>query len=157
MVQVRVDLEALRRGSVGDGETCEIPGVGPVPVRTARELFGDAWVDLVISDGVDVTTICRMGRSIPTPLRTAITERDRQLCGSGLRCRQRARVRPLADRLRGRRAPFDGELARVCRLPPLPADPSRFVLSGGPGKWCFDPPSTQSRAEQTETQENQAD
>ena len=32
MVQVRVDLAALRRGSVANGETCEIPGVGPVSV-----------------------------------------------------------------------------------------------------------------------------
>ena len=31
-VTLRVDLGALRRGAVGPGEVCEIPGVGPVPV-----------------------------------------------------------------------------------------------------------------------------
>ncbi len=140
MVQVRVDLDALRKGSVGDGETCEIPGVGPVPVRTARELIGDAWVDLVITDGVDVTTICRMGRSIPTALRTAITERDRSC------------VAPGCDATKG--LEFDhwqteyadggplsmDNLARLCRYHHYLRTHQGFVLSGGPGKWSFDPP-----------------
>src|ERR1019366_4284820 len=70
-VLVRVDLDALRRGSVGPGGVCEIPGVGPVPVETARELMGDAITRLVITNGVDVTTVCHLGRSIPAHLRTA--------------------------------------------------------------------------------------
>ena len=34
---VRVDLEALRRGEVEGDELCEITGLGPIPIRTARE------------------------------------------------------------------------------------------------------------------------
>ena len=76
LVTLRVDLDALRRGSIGPGEICEIPGVGPVPVETARELMGDAITRLVITNGVDVTTVCHLGRSIPSPLRTALVDRD---------------------------------------------------------------------------------
>ena len=35
VMHLRVDAPALRRGHVEDGEVCEIPGVGPVPVATA--------------------------------------------------------------------------------------------------------------------------
>ena len=38
-VIVVVDAAALRRGEVESGETCEIRGVGPVPVATVRELL----------------------------------------------------------------------------------------------------------------------
>ena len=52
---------ALRRGSVKPGEVCEIPGVGPVSVEWARAQLGVALCDLVITDGVDVTTVVRRG------------------------------------------------------------------------------------------------
>jgi hypothetical protein len=77
LVHLRVDLDALRRGSLSDGEVCEIPGVGPVPVQTARDLLGDALCDLVITNGTDITTVCHLGRSIPRALNTALIERDR--------------------------------------------------------------------------------
>jgi hypothetical protein len=37
---IRVDLSALRRRAVEGDEVCEIKGIGPIPVRTARELLG---------------------------------------------------------------------------------------------------------------------
>jgi len=75
-VHVRVDLDALRTGVIGDGQICEIPGVGPIPVETATELMGDALCHLVITNGIDVTTICHLGRSIPAALKIALIERD---------------------------------------------------------------------------------
>jgi hypothetical protein len=60
---VRVDLETLQRGSVDDGEICEIAGLGPIPAGTARELLGDAILKLVITKGVDVVDVTHLGRS----------------------------------------------------------------------------------------------
>jgi hypothetical protein len=48
-VTIRVDASALRRGHVEGAETCEIPGVGPVPVATATRLLSDAFVKIVVS------------------------------------------------------------------------------------------------------------
>src|SRR5262249_29831222 len=48
---IRADLEALQRGHVEGDEVCEIAGLGPIPVRTARELLGDAVLKLVITKG----------------------------------------------------------------------------------------------------------
>lgn len=43
-VHVVVDHGALTRGSLRDGETCEVPGIGPIPVATARALAEDAYL-----------------------------------------------------------------------------------------------------------------
>ncbi|MGH9135610.1 MAG: DUF222 domain-containing protein, partial [Acidimicrobiales bacterium] len=59
---LRVDLEALVRGHVTGDELCEIAGLGPVPVTTARALLGDAILRLVITGGVDVLNVTNLGR-----------------------------------------------------------------------------------------------
>jgi 5-methylcytosine-specific restriction endonuclease McrA len=75
-LSVVVDLEALRRGQVGDGERCEIPGVGPVSVSYATDLLGEALVELLIAKGTDVTTVYSAGRHIPRRVRSALLLRD---------------------------------------------------------------------------------
>jgi len=60
---VRVDLEAMLRGDVEGEEVCEIAGLGPVPVRIAKDLLGDAVLKLVITKGVDVANVTHLGRA----------------------------------------------------------------------------------------------
>ena len=69
---LRVDLEALRRGAVEGDELCEIAGIGPVPVRVARELLGDAVLKLVITRGVDVLNVTHLGRGPTAAQRVAL-------------------------------------------------------------------------------------
>jgi hypothetical protein len=72
-----VDAAALTRGSTEPGERCEIKGVGPVPVATARALMGDALLTILAKKGVDVTTIARDGTTtMPIALRRAVVARD---------------------------------------------------------------------------------
>ena len=75
-LSVVIDLEALRRGQVGDGERCEIPGGGPVPGSYAHDLLGEALVELLIAKGTDVTTVYSAGRHIPQRVRSALLLRD---------------------------------------------------------------------------------
>ena len=79
VINIRVDINALKRGHTEQGEVCEIAGVGPIPVATATEYLGEAFLKLLVVDGVDIKTVAHMGRHIPAPLRTAVEERDR-LC-----------------------------------------------------------------------------
>jgi 5-methylcytosine-specific restriction endonuclease McrA len=76
-VEVRavVDSAALARGHVESGEQCEITGVGPVPVRTARAVLDDASVTVMTRDGDDITAVSRPTRTIPTKLRRALETR----------------------------------------------------------------------------------
>lgn len=69
---VRVDLEALLRGGVEGDETCEIAGVGPIPVRTARDVLGDSILKLVITKGVDVVNVVHLGRGATAAQRVAL-------------------------------------------------------------------------------------
>jgi len=59
---LRVDVAALRRGGVDGEECCELTGIGPVPVAVARDLLGDAVLQLVITRGRDVASVVHLGR-----------------------------------------------------------------------------------------------
>jgi hypothetical protein len=79
-----VDLAALRRGFVDGGETCEIVGVGPVPVAALDGLLSDSFFAAAVVDGTDIRRVVHLGRQ-PTALqRTALWVRDRTCvhCGS---------------------------------------------------------------------------
>ena len=88
VVHVRVDHSAFVRGRAEPGETCEIPGVGPIPVATARRFADDGIIHAIVTDGTDVTAVAHLGRTIPARLRTALVERDPQCavprCGGRL-------------------------------------------------------------------------
>jgi hypothetical protein len=114
-LSVVVDLEALRRGQVGDGERCEIPGVGPVPVDYATDLLGEALVELLIAKGTDVTTVYSAGRHIPQRVRSALLLRDPRCVVPG--CDARLGLENdhwVTDFAKGGLTALDN-LARLCR------------------------------------------
>jgi hypothetical protein len=59
---IRVDLTALVRGQLDEGEICEIDGIGPILVSEARDLLGDATLRLVLTNGVAVGNVVHLGR-----------------------------------------------------------------------------------------------
>ena len=62
------DLNAYRRGHEHPGEPCHIIGGGPIPVSLARELGEDAFLKVVLHDGVDIHTVAHLGRHRPAVL-----------------------------------------------------------------------------------------
>jgi hypothetical protein len=142
LVTLRVDLEALRSGLLGSGGVCEIPGVGPVPLDTARSLMGDAITTLVVTNGVDVTTVCHLGRSIPRALRTAVVERDRVCVVPGCDVATGLEIDHwMVDFAAGGPATL-ANLARLCHHHHYLRTHRGFKLSGGPGRWRWEPPAT---------------
>jgi hypothetical protein len=75
-VHVNVDAEALLALKGMPGATCEIPGLGAIPVEDARAMLGDALLTVIIKKGVDVTTVAHHGRTVPTAIRRAVEARD---------------------------------------------------------------------------------
>jgi hypothetical protein len=69
---LHVPFEALTRGAVAGEETCEIVGVGPVPIRIARELLGESILKIVITKGVDVANVVHLGRGPTAAQRIAL-------------------------------------------------------------------------------------
>ncbi len=84
---IMIDHETLERGEALRGETCEIPGVGPVSAEWVQELLGEAFVTAIIKNGKDITTVAHIGRHIPAELRTAMIARGRECSIEGCHCR----------------------------------------------------------------------
>ena len=76
MVHVRVDHAALLRGHLQGDEVCEVPGVGPIPVATARAWACDAVLKALVTNGVDVVAVAHAGRTVTAAQRGALEERD---------------------------------------------------------------------------------
>jgi hypothetical protein len=85
-VIARIDWPALVRGHVLEGETCEIVGVGPVPVSVIRELSTDAFVAAVLTKGTDICSVTHLGRRHTALQVTALQWRDPEC--SRLGCNQ---------------------------------------------------------------------
>ncbi len=85
-VIVLIDHAALTRGATEPGERCEIAGVGPVSVATARSMLGEATLAAVVTDGVDVYSVAHLGRQVTAHQRTALEARGYRCevpeCGS---------------------------------------------------------------------------
>jgi hypothetical protein len=77
-VIVRIDWDALVRGWPTDGETCEIAGLGPIPVTLVRDMVasGDSFLAAVVTRGVDVATVAHLGRRATAHQYTALQWRD---------------------------------------------------------------------------------
>lgn len=139
-VLVRVDASALRRGRLADGEACEIAGVGQVPVATARSLLGDAFFNVVVSDGTDVTTVTSTKRTVPRALRIALIERDRTCVVPGCPVTDHLEIDHWrVDFARGGPTRLDN-LARVCPRHHAMKTELGWRLCGGPGRWRWLPP-----------------
>ncbi|MCU1459657.1 MAG: protein of unknown function endonuclease [Actinomycetia bacterium] len=85
---VLIDHAVLIRGNALPGETCEMPGVGPVNARWVQEMLGEAFVTAVIKKGRDITTVAHFGRHIPAELRTAMIVGGRECCVEGCNRRE---------------------------------------------------------------------
>jgi hypothetical protein len=141
-VCIRVDARALRRGYAKEGETCHIPGVGPIPVATVTRQLSDAYVKVLVTDGVDVSTVCHIGRSVPAHVQSALEERDPQCVVPGCDIAQGLENHhwdvPYAEcgtsNLAG--------LARVCQWHHDLITYDGYELTGGAGSWEMRAPPT---------------
>ena len=85
-VLVRVDATALKRGHTVAGETCEIDGLGPVPLAALRELLPQAAVYAIVTDGRDVWIVTNLARGTNAHQQVVLEwlglECTRQGCGA---------------------------------------------------------------------------
>ena len=119
---------------------CEIAGVGPVPVATARALLPEAFLKVVILDAVDVVSVCHVGRYVSAHVRTAIEERDQTCVVPGCDVAVGLEIDHWQTDYGegGPTALFN--LARLCHFHHAMKTYRGFGLGGGPGKWEWQPP-----------------
>jgi Domain of unknown function (DUF222) len=141
-VVVRIDASALRRGHKEGSETCEIQGVGPVPVATVRRMLPSAFVKLLVTDSVDVLSVCHVGRTVPAHVQSALEERDLACVVPGCDVSLGLETHHFkVDYARCRTTSLDG-LCRVCKAHHDMITYEGFALVGGPGRWELHPPKS---------------
>jgi len=140
-IHVWVDYDAMVRGHTIEGEQCEIPGIGPIPVSVARQLANDAYLKVLVTKADDIVAVAHAGRTIPARLRTFLECRDPKCivptCGErrGLQIDHR---QPVAA---GGLTRLDN-LARLCRRHHYEKSVLGYRYRGGPGAWEWIPPET---------------
>jgi 5-methylcytosine-specific restriction endonuclease McrA len=139
MVHVRVDYPAFARGCTVAGETCEIPGLGPIPVSVARRLAGDAILKVIVTDGVAITAVAHGGRTIPAHLRTALEARDPTCIVPYCDARRDLQIDHRIPYAAGGPTTLDN-LARLCRWHHYQKSHLGYRYRGGPGTWTWIPP-----------------
>ena len=138
-VIVHVDLEALMRGHALDGETCEVHGLGPVPVSLARQLAEDSILKILLTGATNVTTITSHRRYIPAALRAAVLARDRTCVVPGCAATHNLEIDHTTDF--AKRGPTElGNLGPLCYHHHHLKTHCRWILRGPPGQWTFEPP-----------------
>ena len=139
MIHVMVDYDALMRGHTVAGETCEIPGFGPIPVTLARQMSEDAILKVLMTKGVDVMAVAHAGRTIPAHLRSALEARDQKCIVP--RCNNRRDTQIDHRNTFGRTGVTKLEdLALLCRWHHYMKTFLGYTYSGGPGTWRWIPP-----------------
>ncbi|MHB8681680.1 MAG: HNH endonuclease signature motif containing protein [Acidimicrobiales bacterium] len=143
-VFLHVNVEALRRGSLETGELCEIAGIGPVPLAAAESLLGASWVKLVVRDGVDVRTVCNLGRAIPAALEIALCARDRTCVVPGCDVYTGLETDHVVPFSEGGVTSLEN-LARLCRFHHRKKTYEGYRLESVPGGWQWLAPERTSR------------
>jgi len=134
IVHVHVSEDALARGQTEAGETCRIPGVGPISVDAARRLAARGSMKTIETDGVDVFRVASAGRTIPAPIRTALETRDSTCVVPGCNKRRDLEIDHIVPFAAGGETKLDN-LARLCRWHHAQKTHHGWRLEGRPGNW----------------------
>ncbi len=80
-IVVAVPHSLFTPGGMQAGETCQVPGVGPVPASVVHELLEhDPIVKAVVTRGRDITALATLTRTIKEDLRLAVRVANEHTC-----------------------------------------------------------------------------
>ena len=130
-VIIRIDHDALLRGHTQSGETCEIDGVGPIPVSAVKDLIlnDDPFIAAVTTKGIDIQKVVHLGRGLNAHQRTAIE-------AMGLRCSNIACNKTIAVQIDHRDPWADNQETVLANQDPLCPECHRHKTHHG---WHLEP------------------
>jgi len=139
-IVIRIDAQSLRRGHLEGEEICEVAGVGPIAVARLKRLLPDAFVKIVIRDSVDVLSVCHVGRTVTSHLRSALEERDRCCVVPGCDVSLGLEIHHWREDFATCKTTNLDSICRICTKHHDLITYEGFELRGGPGKWELLPP-----------------
>ncbi len=138
-VNLHVDEAAFDRGHTVAGERCEISGVGPVTVATARALALKGSVKRLGRRDHDVTRVAHHGKDIPAKLRSAIEARDEVCVVPGCDMAVGLEIDHIVPREHGGLTCSEN-LCRLCKYHHWQKTHHGWIIAGPPGGWTWTPP-----------------
>lgn len=139
-VIVRVDHSAFVRGHAAAGESCEIDGVGPIPVSTARAMSADAFLAAVVHDGIDISSVVHFGRQPTSHQRSALLVRDPTCVVPGCGISTGLEIDHVDPWALTHTTRLD-RIARLCAHHHHLKTYEGWTLTGSPGAWHFPSPT----------------
>jgi len=139
MVHVFVDYEALVRGHTVEGEHCEIPGIGPIPVSVARRMANDSILKVILTKGIEISAVAHAGRNIRAHQRSALEARDPRCIVPGCEMRRGLQIDHLGPYVETRYTSVES-LARLCQWHHYLKSHCGYTYRGGPDRWEWVPP-----------------
>jgi len=140
-IRVVVDYAALVRGHTVAGEASEIEGLGPVPVAVVESWRHDAYLRLIVTDGIDVKALTRRSRYVDAHQDAALAVRDRRCVVTGCDVDWRLERDHRVPYAQCHTTSLDG-LGRMCWWHHL-LKTKGWALGGGPGCYRLTPPGTE--------------
>ena len=114
--------------------------MGRVPVATVAGLLPDSFVKVLVKDGVDVTTVCHIGRLVPAALRSALEARDKVCAVPGCDTANGLEIDHIVPVARGGATRLDN-LVRLCHFHHAQKTYKGYLLTGRPGTWVWEAPA----------------
>src|SRR5437660_1757343 len=145
LAKLPATAEAFRAGALSEvqaeaGEACEIEGLGPVPVAVVESWRHDAYLRLIVTDGIDVKAITRRSRYVDAHLDAALAVRDRHCVVTGCDVDWRLERDHRVPYAQCHTTSLDG-LGRMCWWHHL-LKTKGWALVGGPGCYRLTPPGS---------------
>jgi hypothetical protein len=135
-VVMHVPAAALVRGELKDQETCEIAGLGPVPLAAVHRVLPTAYVKILVEDGVDVTTVAHAGRAISAHLLSALQSRDRICVVEGCDVSHGLEAHHIIPFAQGGKGSLEN-LCRLCGFHHQLVTHRGYEITGPPGNWTW--------------------
>jgi hypothetical protein len=133
------DEAPIARGYVRQGERCEIPGIGPIPVAVARTMLADATVRTITGAGAELDDIDSGSRYIPADLRRWL-DATYPTCGvEGCDADHSLEYDHVVPVEEGGPTTKDN-LWRLCRYHHRLKTNGRWRVTGTPHQWRLQPP-----------------
>ncbi len=127
---------ALKRSKLQGTETCEIAGLGPVPLAAVHAVLPSAYVKVLVEDGVDVTTVAHAGRAISAHLLSALESRDRICVVPGCGVAHGLESHHIIPFAQGGKGSLEN-LVRLCSFHHQLVTHRGFAITGTPGNWTW--------------------
>jgi hypothetical protein len=139
----------LVRGNTERGEVCEIPGIGPIPVATARALLTDSVLSVIVTKGVEIVGVAHAGRTIRANVRRAVEDRSPRCDVPDCPVDHGLEIDHVTGYAITKDTKLD-DLARLCAWHHYLKTHHRYRITGPPAARQWLPPESTERTERAE-------